>query len=493
MQPPIFENAYFLQAVGWSIANSFWQTGLLWLLYKFIISADKKLPSQVKHHLGIAFLIASLCWFIFTIFENYSLLANSLSPQQLMFNKAWQVQQINKYLPLLSFVYFLLLFFYLVKFIKKLAGNNLLQNSGLGKAPVNFRLFTTNTAIHLGIKSKVQVWMSAHVDVPSVTGFLKPIILLPAAIINHLTVNQAEAILLHELAHIKRNDYLVNLVQAGIELLLFFNPFVALLGKATRKERENCCDDWVLNYRYNQFDYASALLVLEEQRTCKLSFAMAATDNKKNLLLRIKRLFNTSVQTDFNYWHKAKLFASCILAVVLIIAALPLMQKNNAEKIVAITKAKGQFVKNNNQSLMNENVVYNEKPLTKILTGKPMPVLKKLNLVGNKKDIKELPTDYVNAYINEELLSPNTTLELATFVTDKEIKEQKYYIKIEEQLSGSKQTNTYYFELNNKDGNQDIKPLIILNKFKKAAPVKLQSIKKSTDSSLLPRKKRITT
>ena len=232
--------------------------------------------------LSLVFLFAAFLSFVLTIAETYISLT-SLHASTLFFSPVYfiNVQQLDKLLPYLSSVYIILLCFYLMRFIGNYQKTISLKNKNLLKAPVAFRMFTKNIALHIGIKKKVQVWLSECIDVPSVIGFMKPVILLPVAVVNHLSVNQTEAILLHELAHIKRNDYLINLLQSVIEIILFFNPFAILLSRYAKKERENCCDDWVMNYQYNKHQYASALLLLEEQRRQQLVLAIAATNKKE--------------------------------------------------------------------------------------------------------------------------------------------------------------------------------------------------------------------
>jgi bla regulator protein BlaR1 len=110
-----------------------------------------------------------------------------------------------------------------------------------------------------------------------------------AASINHLSTDQLEAVLLHELAHVKRYDYLVNIILSAVEIALFFNPFTQLLSKSIRKERENSCDDWVLQFRYRACDYAEALLRIASLQAAPV-FAMAATGKKNELLTRVKRM-----------------------------------------------------------------------------------------------------------------------------------------------------------------------------------------------------------
>ncbi len=475
MHLPLFDNSYFLQSLGWAIANSFWQVGLLWLLYKLITIGGKNISALVKYHLGLLLLFAAFTWFIITIITNYSLVSRGTPAGELTMVRGWvlHLDSFAKALPFLAVLYFLLLGIYSIRFIRKMIGNYSLRISGLSKAPIDFRLFVNNTAIHLGIKGKVHLWMSSKVDVPSVTGFFKPVILLPAALLANLSVKQVESVLLHELAHIKRNDYLVNLVQATIELLLFFNPFVLLLGKAIARERENCCDDWVINYRYDQYDYASALLLLEEQRHLKPGFAMTATNDKKNLLHRVKRLFGTEPKTNLNTHHRLKFIGFSALLIVSIFLALPVLwsstelQQTRQTARQAVQQAVPVHVVNNlavaekGEKLIIDPLV-NTSPRKKLATRKKV---KKAPVFIDKS----MPQGtFVNALVNEELLDPKPPLQpLATLVSEKDsVTGEKFYIKIEEEESGENGTQTYIFELDNKDGSPDIKPLIMLNKVK---------------------------
>lgn len=149
----------------------------------------------------------------------------------------------------------------------------------------------------LNVTKTVQAAFSEWVDVPCITGFIKPIILLPVSITCHLTTDEIEAILLHELAHIKRNDYLLNFIQQVIGILLFFNPFARLVAKAINEERENCCDDIVVRVTGSPFIYAQALLKLEENKQHQWQLALAATTKKYELLNRIERIMKTKTHT----------------------------------------------------------------------------------------------------------------------------------------------------------------------------------------------------
>ena len=144
----------------------------------------------------------------------------------------------------------------------------------------------------LHIRRTVTLLESGLVDVPTVIGFLRPVVLLPAAVLAGLTATQVEAILAHELAHIRRHDYLVNLLQTLVETMLFYHPAVWWLSRQIRIERENCCDDLAVTLCGDPVAYAAALADLESLRSAgpapRRHVAMAATGG--SLLHRIRRL-----------------------------------------------------------------------------------------------------------------------------------------------------------------------------------------------------------
>jgi len=140
----------------------------------------------------------------------------------------------------------------------------------------------------LHIARRVRLLESTLVDVPTVIGWIKPVILLPASALSGLTPHQLEAILAHELAHIRRHDYLVNLLQTLVETLLFYHPAVWWLSRRIRAERENCCDDLAVSLCGDPYTYAKALADLEELRSGGVQLVLAA--NGGSLVQRIRRL-----------------------------------------------------------------------------------------------------------------------------------------------------------------------------------------------------------
>jgi len=136
-----------------------------------------------------------------------------------------------------------------------------------------------------GLRGGVPVYECAVIDVPQVFGWLRPIILLPFSAIAGLTPEQLEAVIEHELAHVRRHDYLVNLLQTVVESLLFYHPAVWWVSREMRRERELCCDEAAVARCGDKLVYSKALLLLEESR---VDFAMAATGS--GLQERIGRL-----------------------------------------------------------------------------------------------------------------------------------------------------------------------------------------------------------
>ena len=148
----------------------------------------------------------------------------------------------------------------------------------------------------LHIATPVRLLESSLVDVPTVIGWLKPVLLLPASALAGLAPSQLEAIFAHELAHVRRHDYLVNLLQTVVETLLFYHPAVWWLSSRIRAERENCCDDLAVALCGDRVAYARALADLEELRGTGGRLVLAA--NGASLVHRIRRLLGAPAHTE---------------------------------------------------------------------------------------------------------------------------------------------------------------------------------------------------
>jgi hypothetical protein len=161
-------------------------------------------------------------------------------------------------------------------------------NKQLQKPSIDLRLFTRNKAYQFGIFKKVDIWLSHRVHTPLTFGFWKPIILLPVALVNQLSTAETEALIIHELTHIKAKDYLLNWLLMGAESLYFFNPFVRIIAQKIRLEREKNCDVQVLQFEYSNIVYAESLLKTAQFKQEKLQLQLAAFQNKPQLFKRIQ-------------------------------------------------------------------------------------------------------------------------------------------------------------------------------------------------------------
>ncbi len=142
-----------------------------------------------------------------------------------------------------------------------------LRSVGTYLVPEPVQSLFNKSVQRLGVRKSVEVLQSTLVQVPVVVGYWRPVVLLPASLITGLPANQLEAILTHELAHIRRHDYLFNLAQVLVETLFFYHPAVWWLSRRIRAERENCCDDLVVAALGNRVEYGRALCWL--LRNCR--------------------------------------------------------------------------------------------------------------------------------------------------------------------------------------------------------------------------------
>lgn len=296
-----------LQASGYALVNSIWQFALLWLLFE-LFQKVIKLSSDQKYNAGLLLQGTGTVWFISNfLFRYYQGTADSMELGSLMsghtfFNSAIFRQMISStegYLAYLSILYFGCLAFHFAKWIVAYRQTQRLRTFGLHKIGVDWRLFVKRTAALLGIKKEVAVFVSDLVAGPLTIGFIKPVILVPVATLNNLTPEQMEAVLLHELAHIRRSDYVANLVLAIVEVVLFFNPFMWLISKQIRKDRENCCDEVVLQFQYKPYSYSKALLAIAAEQSTSV-FALSAADNRNLLLNRVQRIMGLKEKKSKN-------------------------------------------------------------------------------------------------------------------------------------------------------------------------------------------------
>ncbi len=163
----------------------------------------------------------------------------------------------------------------------------------------------------LRIEKTVLLMESLLVKAPVLIGHFKPVILLPLGLATSLSTAEIEAILAHELSHIRRHDFLINIIQSSIEVVFFYHPGVWLLGSTIRAERENCCDDMAIGLTGSKLSLALALTHVEEWKLNN-NLALGFSGNNNSLLNRIKRIINN--ETMKAQHREGNLLATVIVA-----------------------------------------------------------------------------------------------------------------------------------------------------------------------------------
>jgi beta-lactamase regulating signal transducer with metallopeptidase domain len=310
----LFNNS-FLLALGKAIASSIWQMGLLFLLYQFIITVFKVKQPAARNLLSTIFSLGGFVWFTFSFIQfifktptasvviekgvvNNQLLQQFAGSNQWQLLLNWLEYKFTLLLPYLSIAYLFVLMWFAAKLLFQIQQTNQLRKTGVQQAGIELQQLVQTLATNLGLTKNIITLISNKMDIPATIGFLKPVILLPVTAVTHLSAAQLEAVLLHELAHIRRNDYFWNLLLSIAETLLFFNPFALMLISIARKERENSCDDVVIKYRHNAAVYAEALLNVEKARLLTPQLVMTLGDNKHHLMHRVKRILNMPVEKN---------------------------------------------------------------------------------------------------------------------------------------------------------------------------------------------------
>ena len=314
--------------------------------------------------------------------------------------------------------------------------------SNLIKADVDVKLFTLHKSLELGIKKKINIWYSANTSSPITFGYFKPIILLPLSLMSKLSVAETEALILHELSHIKHQDFLNNWFLLFNEHVFFFNPFIKRLCNQIRWERELRCDLQVLNYSYNEIIYAESLYKVALPGTYNSTLLLNAVSNRFSLLKRIE--FFTSHQ---NVNHKPgkiqQLSFTFSLIGLLAILNFNLFTSLNfkKEKIDSGFSAAAK-VKNVNPLLPKVNSIVHSAPVLKLATYEKAKVNSGMNF---KIEHRKLPVTH-NSDQNDININLSKSNELVSFMsnTSENYSNQKQVIvKEENQVTGEVITKSY--------------------------------------------------
>jgi GWxTD domain-containing protein len=292
-----WSDAPLAKALGWTLLHFVWEGALIALVLASVLYFCRPAQARVRYAVACLALIAMPLSFGLTV-------ARELSSPHIASRGPLQLRQLDQALdspilipaaqaaasPVWRWAVPVWLAGVLLFYVRSLGGwfaVQRLRRTGVVAAGAEWQARLHVLRSRLGVVRAVTLVESCLAEVPVVIGFLRPVILAPVGLLAGLRTEQVEAILLHELAHIRRNDYLVNLVQSLVEGLLFYHPAVWWVSHVIRAERENCCDDIVVAMSGDARGYAATLAALEEGR-CWREPALAATGG--SLTRRIRRL-----------------------------------------------------------------------------------------------------------------------------------------------------------------------------------------------------------
>ncbi len=276
-----------------ALLHSLWQSALLYLVYAGLLKiGGSVIPPSSRKRLLLITILAQAGISLLTFFIYYAEPGNFAETGLFseMVNRYLPAEKISPFTLVLFIAYIAILLVRFFKIVNNWYAFKKAYHTGLLKPSVDLKVFTLLKSTEFGIKKKVSLYFSNNIHTPLTFGFLKPVILLPVALVNQLSTSQAESLIIHELSHIRANDYLVNWVVLFIEHIFFFNPFIVSLCNRIRLEREKQCDSTVLHFKYPLTAYAESLLAAEKLKQAVPVFQMAAVSSNQQLLKRIHYL-----------------------------------------------------------------------------------------------------------------------------------------------------------------------------------------------------------
>lgn len=328
-------NSSFLYSLSLTLLHFLWQGLLVALVLKsaLLIVNDKK--PQLRYALSTLAMIVNLCLPIITFNIIYSaeLALSSTSNNVLLFNGLIQELQqpdlllsyqgltelLPVILPYISILWLAAVILLASKLLLEIYNvNNLPKQNSVEPTEVLLARFN-ELATQLKLTIKPKLLISLKVDVPMAIGWLKPVVLIPATMVSGLNTAQLEMLILHELAHIRRHDYIVNFIQTFVEILLFFHPGVLWVSKQMRNEREYCSDDIAVQHCGDAVAYAHTLAdtasICKSHRHTIPSMAMAASGG--DLKQRVIRLVDhhCAPQNSISKWAAS---ATIVLSILLL-------------------------------------------------------------------------------------------------------------------------------------------------------------------------------
>jgi bla regulator protein blaR1 len=351
-------NDEIMKALCWTLLHSLWQGLLLAIIGGAIILFTKKSGSVIRYNsLSVLFFlfVAAAC-FTFTKQLALASLNNNIhlqiNTQQFAATNANVTAEIvgektaleifvsyfNEHASLIVTIWFIILSAQFIKLIGNFGYVQRIKHYKTHAPSEYWNKKMQELAEKLQIKQRVSLLRSEIVKVPVMVGFLKPVILFPFSMMMQLPAEQVEAVLLHELAHIKRKDHFVNLLQHFAEIIFFFNPGVLWISSLIRDERENCCDDIAIEQTKSKNEFIHALISFQEYNLERSKYTLAFPGRKNHLLNRVKRIITKNNKT-LNNMEKISLATGIVIVGLITIAFAKTPQKQEIKNVPPTVEA----------------------------------------------------------------------------------------------------------------------------------------------------------
>ncbi|WP_447636726.1 M56 family metallopeptidase [Flavobacterium microcysteis] len=305
----IMPNENVLKAISWTLIHSVWQGLILAIFAGLVIVFTRKSKAAVRYNvlsgLFLMFIIAVGFTFNYEYQQETAMVSNGtiagttvlelknviVSPTETTPDYLQEIRiYLNEHATTIAAIWFLIFAIKCFGVFRNMTNVYRIRNYKVHNASEYWNNRVADLSKKLNIKKQIVLLESQLVKVPSVTGFFKPIILIPVGLLSNLPQDQIEAILLHELAHIKRRDYFINLLQSFAEILFFFNPGFLWISSLIKDERENCCDDIAVTITQSKSKFVHALVSFQEYNMKQNELALGFGKNKNQLLARAKRI-----------------------------------------------------------------------------------------------------------------------------------------------------------------------------------------------------------
>jgi len=319
-----------IHAFCWMLIHSLWQGLFFTVLSGAIMMLTKRAKATVRYNIvaGLFFMFITICGFTFIRELNYTdgqvqelqhVNTVNINENGLLYFFKRMIDYSSSHASLIVMLWFIVFCCKVVKLTTAFVYNNRVKNYRV-IPPALWKNKIANLCDQLQIKRTVLLFESEILKIPVVIGHLKPIIFIPVGLLTNLPVGEVEAVLLHELAHIRRNDYIVNIIQVIAESVFFFNPAMLWMSQLLREEREHCCDDVAITHSKSKKQYIQALISFKEHALYATSYATAFPGGKDQLLKRVSRIIYGTNHT-LDRTGKTFFLVSFLLIAFLLIAA----------------------------------------------------------------------------------------------------------------------------------------------------------------------------